>query len=290
MRSGILYCSMLLDNSKGEYIMNIMIIGAHPDDPEVMLGGTAIRYAEQGHSVTLVSMTNGNSGHHQMDRKALEERRLKEAQASAEVMGVEYEILPIDDGELMPTLENRNKLIALMRMKQPDIVFTHPLIDYHPDHRYTAQLVMDTSFMLMVPLAVPEVPPIKKNPSYFFSATRLDMLHGSNPAFCVPIDSVWDKKILSLHQHQSQMYEWLPWVNNENAPIPPASDEKARLEYLSAKRGSSYRKIAETFRTELIEHFGEKGLEVEYAEVVIQSPVGRQLEREEYELFFPFKP
>lgn len=265
-----------------------MIIGAHPDDPEVMLGGTAVRYAELGHSVTMVSMTNGDSGHHEMERKELAVRRKKEAEASAALIGAKYEILPIRDGELMPTLENRNMLIALMRKINPDIVFTHPMIDYHPDHRYTTQLVLDTSFMLMVPHAVPEAPAMKKNPAYFFSAFRLETLGESEPAFCIPVDKVWDKKILGLHQHESQMYEWLPWVNGETAPVPAADDEKARMGYLSSNRSPAFEKLADHYRQWLVEKYGEKGREVRRVEIAIPSPVGRQLTCEELISRFPF--
>jgi LmbE family N-acetylglucosaminyl deacetylase len=268
--------------------MNVMIIGAHPDDPEVMLGGTTARYVELGHSVTMVSMTNGDSGHHEMQRSELAARRRKEADASAAQIGAKYEILPIHDGELMPTLENRNTLIALMRKVNPDIVFTHPMIDYHPDHRYTTQLVLDTSFMLMVPHAVPEVPPIKKNPAYFFSAFRHEMLKGSDPAYCIPIDSVWDKKMKELHQHESQMYEWLPWVEGGPFPVPPADDEKARLEYMNARRSPAFEELADHYRQWLVNKFGDKGNDVKRVEVAIPSPVGRQLTAEEMNSCFPF--
>ena len=75
--------------------LKIMAIGAHPDDCDVKAGGTAILYADAGHAVKFVSITNGDTGHHEMGGGVLAKRRFKEAQAAAKVAGIEYEVLDI---------------------------------------------------------------------------------------------------------------------------------------------------------------------------------------------------
>src|SRR5436309_15895189 len=90
--------------------LRIIVFGAHPDDAELKAGGTAAKWARLGHHVKLVSVTNGDIGHWKMHGKPLAERRLAEARAADKVLGVETEVLPIHDGELEPTLENRRAI------------------------------------------------------------------------------------------------------------------------------------------------------------------------------------
>src|SRR5919198_4761769 len=121
--------------------LRVLVFGAHPDDCDFTAGGTAAMYARQGHHVLFVSVTNGDAGHQQMGGARLAQRRRAEASAAAAVIGIRYEVLDNHDGELLPTLENRRQIIALIRSFRPDLVMTPRPNDYHPDHRYTSQLV-----------------------------------------------------------------------------------------------------------------------------------------------------
>ena len=86
--------------------------GAHPDDCDSKAGGVAAKYAAAGHQVRFVSVTNGDAGHHEIGGVELARRRRAEAEAAGAVAGIEYHVLDIHDGELVPRLENR-KLIIL---------------------------------------------------------------------------------------------------------------------------------------------------------------------------------
>src|ERR1035437_3826240 len=130
--------------------LHVLIIGAHPDDAEESCG-TAALYIAAGHKVKLVSVTNGDAGHQVMGGGELMRRREEEARNSGAILGVEYQILDNHDGELLPTLENRKKIIRIIREFHSDIVITHRSNDYHPDHRYTSQLVLDAAYMVTVP-------------------------------------------------------------------------------------------------------------------------------------------
>src|SRR5438874_288590 len=144
--------------------LRLLIIGAHPDDADYAAGGLAALYRAAGHVVKMVSLTNGDAGHHRQPGPALAERRRREAAAAGAVIGATYDLLDNHDGELLPTLENRCRVIRLIRSFRPDLVLTHRPNDYHPDHRYTSQLVQDAAYMVTVPPVVPEVPHLEKNP------------------------------------------------------------------------------------------------------------------------------
>ena len=136
--------------------MNIVCFGGHPDDGEVYAGGTLVKWSRNGHRVLLVSLTNGDIGHHEISGPALARRRLAEAQRSAEIGGFEERILDNHDGELQPTLELRKTIVRIIRECDADIVLTHRPCDYHPDHRYGAMAVQDAAYMVMVPHFCPD--------------------------------------------------------------------------------------------------------------------------------------
>ncbi|HUV01261.1 MAG TPA: PIG-L family deacetylase, partial [Bacteroidales bacterium] len=100
-------------NSKDEKL-NIIVIGAHPDDPD-KVGGTAYKWAQMGHNVLLVSLTNGDAGHQSIKAKELARIRREEARRAGEVIGVRYITLDNHDGQLMPTYKNRLQVIRLIR-------------------------------------------------------------------------------------------------------------------------------------------------------------------------------
>jgi len=121
--------------------MNILVIGAHPDDCELKAGGTAIKYVERNHKVKFISVTNGDAGHHEIGGGMLAKKRRKESEKAAKILGIETEVLDYHDAVLMPTVEVRLQLIRKIREWNADIVITHRPNDYHPDHRYTGVLV-----------------------------------------------------------------------------------------------------------------------------------------------------
>src|SRR5262245_64780184 len=91
--------------------LRLLIVGAHPDDADYAAGGTAALYRRLGHTVLMVSLTNGDAGHHQISGPELASRRLKEAQAAAAVIGATYQIFDNHDGLLEPTIANRLAVI-----------------------------------------------------------------------------------------------------------------------------------------------------------------------------------
>ena len=218
----------------GERHLRIIVFGAHPDDPE-KVGGTMAKFVEQGHSVRLVSLTNGNAGHFEMGGGPLAQRRYQETQCAGRAIGVEYVVLDNDDGELMPTLENREEVIRQIREFRADIVISPRPNDYHPDHRNTGLLVRDAAYMVTVPNIVASVPHLMKNPVFLYMADRFTEPSPFVPDIAVAIDDVIEKKIDMYHCHESQMYEWLPYNQGILDAVP--SDTAERRDWLAEWRG-----------------------------------------------------
>ncbi|MFH1964419.1 MAG: PIG-L family deacetylase [Acidobacteriota bacterium] len=190
--------------------LNIIVFGAHPDDPE-KLDGIMLKFIQHGHNVCLVSLTNGNAGHHEMGGGPLAQRRYKEARCAEDVIGAEYIVCDVDDGKLMPPMENREMIIRLIREWNADIVISHRPNDYHPDHRNTGLLVRDAAYMVTVPNIVPNTPHLRKNPVFKYSPDRFPVPTPFIPDIVVAVDDVMKEKIDMYHCHTSQMYEWLPY-------------------------------------------------------------------------------
>lgn len=282
---GILLFGGVLNAQKAQEL-HILIIGAHPDDAEDACG-TAALYIAAGHKVKLVSVTNGDAGHQTLGGGELMRRRAEEARRSGEILGVEYQLLDNHDGELMPTLENRRKIIRLIREFNADIVISPRLNDYHPDHRNTAQLVLDAAYMVTVPNICPETPILKKNPVFLFTADNFSKPTPFTPDVVVAIDETIEKKIDMYDCHVSQVYEWLPWNAGIIDQVPKGKAE--RREWMGNSRREEAESIANKYREKLISLYGiEKGSKIRYAEAFEDSEYGTRLNKENIQLLFPF--
>jgi LmbE family N-acetylglucosaminyl deacetylase len=269
--------------------LRILVFGAHPDDCDIKAGGVAALYVEQGHKVKFVSVTNGDAGHHEMGGGPLARRRYAEAQAAAAVIGVEYELLDNHDGELEPTLENRYKIIRLIREFKPDLVMSPRPNDYHPDHRYTAILVQDAAYMVTVPNVCALTPHLNYNPVIVYTSDGFQKPYPFKPDVVVDIDSVVEKKLDMLHCHVSQMYEWLPYNagNLDHVPV----DSSARRKWMGERRARGFKAIADKYRDLLIELYGEeRGGRIQYAEAFETCEYGSPLTEANKRVLFPFFP
>jgi LmbE family N-acetylglucosaminyl deacetylase len=268
----------------GDEKLSIVIIGAHPDDPEKS-GGTAYKWAQAGHNVLMVSVTNGDAGHQSIPAAKLAKIRREEARRAGEVIGVKYITLDNHDGFLMPTIKNRLEIIRIIRENNADIVITHRPNDYHPDHRNTGQLVLDAAYMVTVPTVLPKVPHLEKNPVFLWVSDRFEYPAPFKADVCIDIDDVIEKKIDMYHEHKSQMYEWLPF-NRGGLDQVPASDAERR-EWMARQRKPS--SIAEPYREKLIELYGMgKGNKIKYCEAFQDSGYGSRLTKENMHHYFPF--
>lgn len=271
--------------------LNVLLVGAHPDDCDFKAGGLTTMYCSRGNDVRILSMTNGDAGHHEMAGVELANRRRQEGESAADHVGASFEMFNNSDGELEPTLAERKRLIRYIREYEPDLLITHRPNDYHPDHRYTAQLVRDAAYMVMVPNICPETPPLEDNPVIGYFHDNFEKPSPFDPDIAIAIDAVIDDKVEMIHRHESQVYEWLPYSTNELDSVP--DDETARKECLRDERFDYFSNlqmnVADKHRDRLIDRYsGNKGSNVQYAEAIEISEYGAPLTDDRADELFPF--
>ncbi len=270
-----------------DHSFRLLIIGAHPDDADYHAGGTAALFRQNGHEVKMVSLTNGDAGHHLHPGQELAKRRKAEATAAGATIGAGYEVWDNPDGELLPTLENRRNVIRLIRTFSPDLVLTHRPNDYHPDHRYTSQLVQDAAYMVTVPAVVPEVPHLQKDPVIAYLPDTFQRPYPFSPSVAVDVGPVLDKIVDMLDCHVSQFYEWLPYNSGQQGEVP--EDPRSRKEWLAGNLRNRLREQASLYREFLVRQYGEqKGQGIEYAEAFEGCEYGSPLDEAAQKCFFPF--
>ena len=274
--------------------MKILMIGAHQDDNEFRCGGLAHKLVKKGHEVKFLSMCNGCGGHHIMSPQETTAKRAKESAKVAELLGITYDIWSdMNDCSLTADLETRRRLIRYIREFSPDLVVAHRPNDYHADHRASGQLVMDASYMLVVPHECPDSPAMREMPVIMYNEDNF-----RDPDFrgdiVVDIDDELETKMQIAHINDSQVYEWLPYTANETVP----EGEEERYEWLKGmdttkkytdkeimalKRGYAvrYAKTAARFRKELIKTYGKKkGSKVRFAEAYQVCEYGSPMTKE----------
>ena len=271
--------------------LRIIVFGAHPDDCELDAGGCAVKWAAQGHHVKFVSTTNGDIGHAFQAGGPLAKRRAAEVKEAAKVLGVEEsQTLDIHDGELMPTLENRKRIVRLIRGWNADIVISHRPYDYHPDHRYTGILVQDAAFMVTVTHFCPDVEALTKNPLFLYSADRFQKPNPFEANIVVAIDDVIETKMKALWKLESQIESlWETGGFERVVPVPtePTARQKRYEKMANARmRGN---RVNEGHRAKLVEYYGaDKAAQVKYVEAFEVCEYGRRVSSEDIKKFFPF--
>ena len=194
--------------------MNILAIGAHPDDLELLCAGTLALYAKQGHEVFMCHVCDGNKGSLVYSSEELVKIRRNEAIESAKLIGAKSIWGGISDGEVALDLESRVKVIDVIRQANPDVVITHSPNDYHSDHVNTSKLVFEATYLADLKLWRTSYPATGKLPYLYY----MDTLAGVNfiPAEYVDITKTIDVKVKMMMKMKSQL-GWLKEMHNCNA-------------------------------------------------------------------------
>jgi LmbE family N-acetylglucosaminyl deacetylase len=272
-----------------EQPLRILVIGAHPDDADIKAGGTAAKWCALGHVVRLVSLTDGQAGHHLTPGPELARRRRAEARAAAAVIGATYDVLDNPDGELDDRRDNRLAVIRLIRAFRPDLIITHRSTDYHPDHRFAGLLVQDASYLVTVPYAAPDVPHLERSPVILYFSDAFKKPCRFEPHLAVDIEPELGRMVDMLHCHQSQFYEWLPY-NAGYLDQVPAGDAERRA-WLAQRIERRIRPLADRYRDLVVATYGtERGSQVRYIEAFEVSEYGAPLDEAARARLFPFLP
>ncbi len=183
-------------------VQRVLAVGAHPDDCELLCGGTLALFAARGASVAICAVAHGDKGSRDLSADDLAARRHAEATRAAAVIGAKFHCLGAVDGEFVASLELRARIIETIRRVQPDLILTHWPDDYHADHRVTAELVADSSWFAASPGHVPGMPALPQPVPVFYMDT-LAGLH-FEPTEYVDISPAWQRKEAMLRCHASQ--------------------------------------------------------------------------------------
>src|SRR4051812_30458710 len=176
---------------------SIVVVGPHPDDQELGMGGTIARLASQGHAVHLIDMTNGEP-----TPFGSIETRARESAAAAKALGVGRTLLGLKNREVTHNIESRHALAALYRVHRPNVIFVPFPIDAHPDHVAVTRIAEDARFdAKLTKTNIPGEPWYPKRIIYYY-CTHLRM--NFNPTFCIDISAEIDKKVEALGCYASQ--------------------------------------------------------------------------------------
>jgi len=186
--------------------MRVLAVGAHPDDLELLAGGTLARYSAEGHEVVMCHISNGDKGHTEIPSEELVKIRDEEARRAASVINATSLCLNYTDCGVFHNDESVRKMAGLIRQARPDLIITHAPNDYMPDHRETSRIVFDASFHATLPYYKASGEVFKKVVPLYY----MDTVAGVEflPTHYVDVTDFWPKKRQMISCHQSQL-KWL---------------------------------------------------------------------------------
>ena len=267
--------------------LKLLILGAHPDDAEYHSGGLAAIYRSLGHTVKMVSVTDGGAGHHELKPEQLIPLRREEARHSGEVIGAQYVTWDYPDGSLQATLEVREQIIREIRTFSPDLVLTHRPCDYHPDHRAVGQAVQDASYMVTVPLVCPDVPALRSDPLVMYMPDRFTRPNRLRGDVVVDVGDQVETIVRMMCCHRSQFFEWLAYNHAYEDELPRS--DAGKFSFLLNWYRNHLRPMADLYRDEILACYGEQsGREIEFVEVYEASEYAASLDEAARKRLFPF--
>jgi N-acetylglucosamine malate deacetylase 1 len=193
----------------------LLVVMAHPDDAEILAGGTLFHLKGLGWDLGIVTMTAGDCGSATVAREEIARIRYAEAHSAAAYLGASYASVGLMDVEVMFNARNLRRVVDAMRRFDPDVVITHSPVDYMLDHEEASRLVRGAAFALAMPnYETRQSPPARHGRAtpalYYADATEGKDLFGQRiyPQFYVDISKPLPQKREMLSRHVSQR-EWL---------------------------------------------------------------------------------
>jgi len=261
-----------------DYPLKVIVIAAHPDEAEMYAGGTVRRLADRGAAVKFMSLTNGDAGHYAMERIPLKRRRAREAYAAARHLGVlDYEILDIHDGDLVPDLALRKAVIAAICRWQADLVITfHDDCPGHLDNRAAGRVVHDAVGFCTNANIVGDLPALAK-PPVCLKMTDYGAVPVHRHDIVVDNDESIDAKLHACADHATQFFEFAPFERGFIKEAPSNgkwADERAFI----LKYWPEFMYTLDDMRPGLAERYGKKGRDIKFAESFQLAGYGRAVD------------
>ncbi len=183
--------------------IDVLAIGAHPDDVELGCGGTLAKLISEGKKVAILDLTQGELG-----TRGTNETRAIEAQNASTILGISArENLKMKDGFLINSEEYQLKIVEMIRKYQPEIVLCNAIDDRHPDHAKTAKLVSDACFLsglIKIETHFDEIIQKPWRPKHIFHYIQWKNIE---PDFVVDISGFLDKKLEACLAYKTQFYD-----------------------------------------------------------------------------------
>ena len=214
--------------------MRVLGVGAHPDDLEILCGGTLARFVKEGHDVVMCHASRGDRGSFVHTSEEIAVIRDREARRAAEICGAEHATLGLHDGEVNAAdPEHKRALIDLVRDTRPDLIITHPPNDYMGDHNEVSKLVFECSFHATLPLFETGKP----HHSHVTPIYYMDTISGLGfaPTEYVDVSSVIDTKAQMLEAHATQ----LTWLRDHDG-VDIVEQMKAATRFRGLQCGVQY--------------------------------------------------
>lgn len=179
--------------------LDALIIGAHPDDAEIAMGGTILRLQDAGKRVGILDITRGEMG-----TRGSQEDRDRETAAATKLLGLSYrENLNLPDGRVVDGVPEREALALKLRSLQPELVITHHREDLHPDHAAVGRMTREAWYLSgLRRLAELDGGAPAKRPArllYYLGHVAFD------PTLVVNIDAQWERKLELIRCYGSQI-------------------------------------------------------------------------------------
>lgn len=179
-------------------MVDILVVGAHPDDIELGMGGTVATLVAKGYDVAMLDMTNGEP-----TPFGDPETRAKESAAAAEILGVKKRItLALPNRMLQDNVETRRKVAEVYRELRPDLIFLHGEVDAHPDHMEGFQLANKARFDAKLTKTDMPFEPWYAKKVFIYLASHLSLL--IQPSFILDVSAQHEKKMEVVRTYRSQ--------------------------------------------------------------------------------------
>lgn len=188
-----IFPSEMTGSNKNKKRSKIIVVGAHPDDPETGCGGTMALFAGKGHKVISAYLTRGEAGISGKSGTEAARIRTKEALDACKILNSEAIFFSQIDGNCEITANSYQEIYDFFEYEKPDIVFTHWPIDRHRDHRICSILVYDAWLKLGRLFEL-----------YYFEVESGGQTQNFPPTDFVDISSVIEKKHAACNCHTSQ--------------------------------------------------------------------------------------